>query len=173
MRPYLDLFFMGAAFLLLETKSITTFALLFGTTWVVNAVVFAGVLLAVLLAVETTRRLPTPSLSVLYLGIAAALVLAYVVPNASLLGLPLLPRLVAAVALAFAPIYLANVAFAKRFAETENAPSAFGINILGAMLGGCVEYLALVVGFRSLLIVAGVLYLAAFLLVPRGNARVA
>ena len=37
MRPYADLFFMGAAFLLLETKNIATFALLFGTTWVVNA----------------------------------------------------------------------------------------------------------------------------------------
>ena len=44
MRPYLDLFFMGAAFLLLETKSVATFALLFGTTWFVNALVFAGVL---------------------------------------------------------------------------------------------------------------------------------
>ena len=44
MRPYADLFFMGAAFLLLETKNIATFALLFGTTWLVNALVFAGVL---------------------------------------------------------------------------------------------------------------------------------
>ena len=78
MRPYVDLFFMGAAFLLLETKSITTFALLFGTTWIVNAIVFAGVLVAVLLAVETTRRVRTPSLPILYLGIAAALALAYV-----------------------------------------------------------------------------------------------
>jgi len=173
MRPYTDLFFMGAAFLLLETKSVTTFALLFGTTWVVNAIVFAGVLLAVLLAVETTRRFPTPALPVLYLGIAAALVLAYVVPNASLLALPVLPRLAAAVALAFAPIFLANLAFAKRFADTDDSASAFGVNILGAMVGGCVEYLALFVGFRNLLIVAGLLYCAAFLLLPRRAARVA
>jgi len=172
MRPYADLFFMGAAFLLLETKSVTTFALLFGTTWVVNAIVFAGVLLAVLLAVETTRRFRTPALPALYLGIAAALLLAYVVPNASLLALPVLPRLVAAVSLAFAPIFLANLAFAKRFAGTDDAPSAFGINILGAMVGGCVEYLALIVGFRNLLIVAGLLYLAAFALLPRRAARV-
>jgi len=46
MRGYADLFLMGMAFLLLETRSITTFALLFGTTWLVNALVFAGVLLA-------------------------------------------------------------------------------------------------------------------------------
>ena len=58
MRPYADLFFLGAAFLLLETKSVTGFALLFGTTWVVNAIVFMGVLLAVLAAVETTTTGP-------------------------------------------------------------------------------------------------------------------
>ena len=51
MRPYADLFFMGAAFLLLETKNVASFALLFGTTWLVNALVFAGVLVTVLAAV--------------------------------------------------------------------------------------------------------------------------
>ncbi len=35
---------MGAAFLLLETKSVVQFALLFGTTWFVNALVFGGIL---------------------------------------------------------------------------------------------------------------------------------
>jgi hypothetical protein len=171
MRPYADLFFMGAAFLLLETKSVTTFALLFGTTWVVNAIVFAGVLVAVLLAVETTRRVRTPALPMLYLGIALALALAYVVPNASLLALPVPLRLVTAVSLAFAPIFLANLAFAKRFAETDDAPSAFGVNILGAMVGGCIEYLALIVGFRNLLLIAGLLYLGAFALLPRRGVR--
>ena len=114
---------------------------------------------------------PYAFLSVLYMGIAGALVVAYAVPNASLLALPLLPRLVAAIALAFAPIFLANLAFAKRFADTDDASSAFGINILGAMVGGCIEYLALIVGFRNLLIVAGLLYLAAFALLPRRGAR--
>ena len=44
MARFLDLFWMGAAFLLLETKNIVQFALLFGTTWFVNSLVFAGVL---------------------------------------------------------------------------------------------------------------------------------
>ena len=76
MRPYADLFFMGAAFLLLETKNIATFALLFGTTWVVNALVFAGVLVIVLAAVETTRRFRTPPLPVVFAGIAVSLAVA-------------------------------------------------------------------------------------------------
>src|SRR3954449_6326649 len=73
MRPYGDLFFMGAAFLLLETKNVATFALLFGTTWLVNALVFAGVLITVLAAVETTRRLPPPPIKVVYAGVLASL----------------------------------------------------------------------------------------------------
>ncbi len=65
MLRYVDLAFMGAAFLLLETKNVVQFALLFGTTWFVNSLVFAGVLLSVYLAVEVARhvRLPRPRCS--------------------------------------------------------------------------------------------------------------
>ena len=57
MFKFTDLFFMGAAFLLLETKNVVQFALLFGTTWFVNALVFLGVLLSVLLAVAVSKRI--------------------------------------------------------------------------------------------------------------------
>lgn len=167
MRPYADLFFMGAAFMLLETKNITTFALLFGTTWLVNALVFAGVLLIVLAAVETTRRFRTPPLPVVFGGIAASLAVCYLVDPAWLLALPVLPRLVVAVLLAFVPIYLANVAFSKRFAASDDSRAAFGLNLLGAMLGGCLEYFALLTGYANLLVMVAVLYLLAFLLTPR------
>ena len=51
------------------------------------------------------------------------------------------------------PIYLANVAFSKRFGASDDSRSAFGLNLLGAMLGGCLEYLALLTGYRNLLLV--------------------
>lgn len=167
MRPYADLFFMGAAFLLLETKNIATFALLFGTTWIVNAMVFAGVLVIVLAAVETTRRFRTPPLPVVFGLIAGSLALAYVVKPEWLLELSFAPRLIAAVLLAFIPIYLANIAFAKRFAASADSQSAFGINLLGAMVGGTLEYSALLTGYGNLLIVVALIYLAAFLLKPK------
>jgi len=163
MRPYVDLFFMGAAFLLLETKNVVQFALLFGTTWVVNAAVFAGVLLSVLAAIETARRVRLPRPVLLYVGLLAALVLAFVIPPAALLSLPVVPRFLAGVALAFAPIYLANLVFAQRFARTGSTTVAFGANLLGAMLGGTLEYLALISGYRSLLVVVALLYGLAFL----------
>jgi hypothetical protein len=171
MRPYADLFFMGAAFLLLETKNVATFALLFGTTWFVNALVFAGVLVIVLAAVETTRKFRTPSLPVVYAGIAVSLALAWVIRPEWLLPLPFVPRLLAASLLAFLPIYLANVAFSKRFQSSSDSQSAFAINLMGAIVGGCLEYAALMTGYNNLLIVTGLLYLAAFLLMPRAAAR--
>jgi SAM-dependent methyltransferase len=158
MRPYTDLFFLGAAFLLLETRSVTGFALLFGTTWIVNALVFAGVLLVVLAAVEVTRRWRTPPLRVLYVALFAALLLAALLPPELLLSLPVVLRGLAAVAVAFAPIFVANLIFAKRFAETADATSAFAANLLGAMVGGCLEYLSLIVGYQALLIIAALLY---------------
>ncbi|MEU8147411.1 spermidine synthase [Nonomuraea sp. NPDC048901] len=167
MRPYADLFLLGVAFLLLETKSVTGFALLFGTTWVVNAIVFAGVLVAVLAAVEITRRFRTPPLPVMYGVLFGGLLLAWLVPNTWLLSLPLPLRAVAAVTVAFLPIFAANVVFAKRFSDSADATTSFGANLLGAMVGGCLEYLALVIGYKGLLIVAAVLYLGAFVLLPR------
>ena len=172
MRPYADLFLMGVAFMLLQTRYIATFALLFGTTWLVNALVFGGVLLTVLLAVETTRRWSTPPIQWLFGGIAASLALAYVVSPEWLLALPGPMRLVVAVALAFAPIFLANVAFAKRFAAAENSRSAFGLNLLGALVGGCLEYAALLTGYSNLLVLVLLIYLLAFVLAPRRDGQI-
>jgi hypothetical protein len=167
MRPYSDLFFMGAAFLLLETRYVTGFALLFGATWLVNAMVFAGVLVAVLCAVETSRKLRLRSLTPLYILLAATIAIAYAVPLSTLLSLDFPVRLVAAVALAFAPIFVANLIFASRFADTSGSTAAFGANLLGAVLGGTLEYGSLLIGYRALLLLAAALYLLAFILKPR------
>jgi SAM-dependent methyltransferase len=171
MTRYMDLFFMGAAFLLLETKAVVQFALLFGTTWFVNALVFAGVLLIVLLAIEVERRIRIGRTALLFGLLLVGLAVAWVVPTDALLSLPVVPRFFAATALAFCPIFVANLIFAERFRDTENPTSAFGANLLGAMLGGTLEYLSLLVGFRALLFVVAGLYLVAYLTRPRAGAE--
>jgi SAM-dependent methyltransferase len=167
MRPYADLFFMGVAFLLLQTRGIATFALLFGTTWFINVIVFAGVLLVVLVAVELTARYKTPPLRVLYAAIVASLALSWVVPEAALLGFSIVPRAVFACVLAFLPIFLANLAFAKRFQQSGDSQAAFAVNLLGAIIGGCLEYSALMIGYNNLLVLAGAIYLLAFAFLPK------
>jgi ABC-type multidrug transport system permease subunit len=163
MSSYLDLFFMGAAFLLIETKNVVQFALLFGTTWFVNALAFLGILLSVYVAIEVAKRKRFDRPRLLYGLLFAMLVVAWLVPQASLLELELPFRFVAAIALAFGPIFVANLVFAERFQDVGDSTTAFGANLLGAMVGGALEYSALIIGYRGLLIVAALLYAGAFM----------
>lgn len=170
MRPYADLFCMGVAFLLLETKNVVQFALLFGTTWFVNALVFIGVLASVLLAVLLSKRVVIRRTTGLYGLLLASVAVNWLVPGHALLGLPLGLRLVVAVALAFFPIFTANLVFASRFRDTGDSTSAFGANLLGAMVGGMLEYTSLIIGYRHLLLIVAVLYGLAFALRPKAVA---
>jgi hypothetical protein len=162
MGGYLDLFCMGAAFLLLETKNVVQFALLFGTTWFVNALVFLGILIAVYLAIETARRIELGPSWRIYAALLLALAVAWVVDPDQLLRLSVVPRFLVAVAIAFVPIFLANLVFAKRFRDVAASNLAFGANLVGAMVGGVLEYVSLITGYRALLIIVAVLYAAAF-----------
>jgi hypothetical protein len=170
MAAFADLFFMGVAFLLLETKNVVQFALLFGTTWFVNALVFAGILLAVLGAVTVAQRVHLKNLAWLYGLLLATVALAWLVPPESLLSLSLLPRFLAATALAFGPIFVANLVFAQRFKAAGASNVAFGANLLGAMIGGVLEYSSLAIGYRALLPVIGGLYVVALVLWLRTSA---
>ncbi|MEV5428019.1 spermidine synthase [Streptomyces sp. NPDC052701] len=158
---YTDMFLLGAAFMLLETKNVIGFALYFGTTWLVNALVFIGVLLAVFAAVEVRRRLRRVNQPLLQLLLFASLAVAWLVPAEAVLSLPFAGRLAAAIALAFAPIFCANLIFSDRLALAPDPTSAFGANLLGALTGGALEYLALVTGYQTLLLVVAALYLGA------------
>jgi hypothetical protein len=65
--------------------------------------------------------------------------------------------------LAFLPIFLANIVFTRSFSDTHTADIAFGSNLLGAMVFGTLEYVALVSGYQALLLVALGIYLLAYL----------
>lgn len=155
-------FALGAAFLLLETRSLATFGLLFGTTWVVNALVFVAILLSVLLAILVNARF-RPRPGPLYAGLGIALAVAYLLPPASLLIDPPAARYAAAAVVAFAPVFLANLVFTTSFRETKSADMAFASNLIGATVGGVLEYAALITGYRGLLAVVALLYAAAWL----------
>ena len=49
-RPDGRMFFLGAGFMLLETKGVVHMALLFGSTWMVNSIVFFAILVMILLS---------------------------------------------------------------------------------------------------------------------------
>ncbi|HUR15879.1 MAG TPA: hypothetical protein VMZ33_01220 [Candidatus Limnocylindrales bacterium] len=160
-------FVLGVAFLLLETRSLTSFALLFGTTWLVNALAFFAILLSVLLAIFVNSRWPIRRPTLYYVALFIAVAVAFLLPPESLLFDPPWLRYVVAGALAFAPVFLANLVFSYSFRDTNTADMAFASNLLGAMVGGMLEYMALVTGYQALLLVVAVLYALAWLFATR------
>jgi spermidine synthase len=163
--PY---FFMGAAFLLLETKSIVQFSILFGATWLVNSLVFAGVLLAVLFANWLVHYFKPSRLWPWYVLLAVSLLLGWLVPIGELSVLESSAmRYILAVLLLFSPIFFANMIFSQTFAQSEKSELAFGWNILGMMLGGTIEYTSMVMGYQNLAILVAVFYALAFVTTAR------
>jgi hypothetical protein len=155
-------FVLGIAFLLLETKSLVSFSLLFGTTWLVNALAFFAILASVLLAILVNARFRPRSPVPLYAALFVAIAVAYLVPADALLIDPPELRYALAAGIAFAPVFFANLVFTHSFRDTASADMAFASNLLGAMVGGALEYIALLTGFRSLLFVVALLYVLAF-----------
>jgi SAM-dependent methyltransferase len=160
-------FVLGMAFLLIETRSLVTFSLLFGSTWLVNSFVFFGILLSVLAAIGVTARLRPRDPRPLYVLLMISLAIGFVLDPASLLIDPPWLRYLVAVGVAFTPIFLANLAFTYSFRDVARADMAFASNLLGAVAGGAIEYLALLTGYRALLLIAAGLYIGALLLATR------
>ena len=158
------MFFLGVAFMVLEVKSLTTFSLLFGSTWLVNSLVFFAIMSSVLLAVLVNSRFTIRRITLMYLLLFGVLVLNVLLPPEVLLLNNLVARYIVASLLAFAPIFLANIIFANSFRDSETADIAFASNLLGIMVGGALEYFSMLLGYRLLLIPVIIFYACALLL---------
>jgi hypothetical protein len=167
------MFWLGAAFALLEVKALTTFALLFGSTWNVNSLVFFAILLGVLLAVLVNKRFVFRRMWSWYALLFGTLALNLVVRPETLLIENAAMRYLLASLLAFAPVFLANVIFSNSFRDTANADVSFASNLLGIMCGGMLEYLSMLIGYHALLWLVLAFYVAAMLLRHRAPAATA
>ena len=160
-------FVLGAAFLLLETRSLVTFSLLFGTTWLVNALVFFAILASVLVAIAISARTRLARPGLLYAALFATLGIAILVSPDTLFVEPAWLRYLIVSVVTFSPVFLANLVFTYSFRETAIADMAFASNLLGATLGGILEYAALLIGYRALVVAIALLYALAWLFAVR------
>jgi SAM-dependent methyltransferase len=167
-RPNPQMFFLGAGFMLLETKGVVHMALLFGSTWVVNSVVFFAILVMILCANLYVLKVKPERLLPYYALLIAALLVNALVPMSAFLSLPPTARTVASCAVVFVPVFFAGIIFASLFRKSRNPDVDFGSNVAGIILGGLSEQLSLVVGFNYLILVAIAYYLLSLVLRPRG-----
>src|SRR5439155_12798358 len=140
-----EMFLLGLAFLLLETRAVTEMTLVWGVSWLTSAVVFGAILVMALAGTLLRAWRPLPwgvSLALLALFLVAG----YLLPTATLLTPS--PGLRLALSLAFLgpPVFFAATLFAALFQERGSAGAAFGWNLLGAVAGGLLEFTSMAVG---------------------------
>lgn len=165
-----QMFLLGAAFLLLETRAVTQLSLLFGSTWVVNTSVFGGVLFMVLAANLVAARLRSYDRRLWYGLLALSLIGLWLLPPRELMELTLLTRAVLG-GLAFAvPIFFAGVIFSSELRTRGDASAALGSNLCGAVVGGLLENLSMMIGLKAIGLLALVIYLASLQVALRGKA---
>ncbi|HEY7161889.1 MAG TPA: spermidine synthase, partial [Acidobacteriota bacterium] len=165
---------MGIAFLLLETKSVIQFSLLFGTTWLNNSLVFIAILLLVLAANGTAQLIKDARiLWIVYVLLIASSLITVFYPLGNLLQLESkVLRFIFASLITFAPIYFANLIFSLTFRDQPAAEILFGWNLIGATLGGLLEYTSMALGYSALAIIVAFCYSAAAIcfMAPRRRA---
>jgi spermidine synthase len=150
---------LGAGFLLLETKAVVHMALMFGSTWIVNTVVFSAVLVMILAANLWVLKRNPSRVRVYYIALLLLLALNIAVPLDSFLGWPRVLQAAAGGLLILSPVFCAGVVFAKSFSYAKVPERALAYNTAGAILGGMAETTSLLIGFQWLLAVAGLIYL--------------
>lgn len=162
----LKFFFFGVGFMLLETKRLVTFSLLFGTTWIVNSLVFSAILTSVLVANLISLKVTFRSLTTFYLLLTGILLANYIVPPTVFVHLPKTLRFVITSLFYFSPVFFANIIFSQLFKKTQRPEISFGSNMLGALVGGFLEYSALALGYRILIFFIIAAYLLALVRIP-------
>jgi spermidine synthase len=168
LRSGLDAHFaaLGAAFLLLEVQTVSRATLLFGTTWVVNAIVISAALVMILCANLVALQWPRCPQILIIGGLAVTVSSLALVPLDWFNALSLTPRIVVASAFLTAPIFFAGLIFIRSFASCPDKPRALGSNLVGALVGGLLESVAYVTGIRALVVLVAVFYTIALLRRP-------
>jgi SAM-dependent methyltransferase len=161
---------LGAGFMLLEVTGVSRAALLFGTTWTVNAYVVGAILGMILLANLVASRVTVRPLGWPFAGLLASLIALALVPTASLTALPLPARIIVGGGFLALPVFFSGLVFVTAWSAEERRDLALGSNLIGSLVGGVASMLTMVVGFRGLTFVTLAVYLAA-LLALRGRGR--
>jgi len=155
--------FLGIGFTLMEASAIVRLSLVFGNTWIVNAVVFGAVLLTMFLGNLAVLKNKAPRIEVAWIGLCLFILLNYLFPMDWLFQVDRIMRVALCVLLIGVPVFFAALCFSHNFKKQTTTGYPLGINLVGAMAGGTIEYISMLVGIRTVWGLILVVYLLAWL----------
>jgi SAM-dependent methyltransferase len=159
-------FALGAGFMLLETKSIVQFALLWGSTWSSASLAIASVLVMALASALVASRVEIRRRGVVAAVLLALVAVNYLVPVGRVTFASRAAESLFYGLLVFSPVFCAGLLFSSSFRRSSSTATDFGANLLGAIVGGVGEYLSLLAGYQFLLVLVAACYLVAIATVP-------
>lgn len=154
----LPFFFLGAGFMLVETKAITELGLVFGNTWQVVGITIIGVLTMAFLANLWVSLRPALPLMAAFVCLLSVIVLGYWVATNGGLSYTSVAVKLEALILLTSPLFFSGIVFSTLLKNTSDITGAMAYNLMGAMLGGLFEYNSLRFGFAFLYLIALVFY---------------
>lgn len=154
-------FFLGAGFMLLETKSIVQFALLWGSTWSSASLAIASVLVMALASALVASHVEIRRRGAIAAALLALIAVNYLVPVGRVTFDSRIAESLFYGLLVFSPVFCAGLLFSASFKDSSSTADDFGANLLGAMVGGVGEYLSLLAGYRFLLVLVAICYVVA------------
>ncbi len=156
-------FFLGVGFMLMETKGITELAKIYGSTWFVVSIVITAILSMAYLANLFIIKGFKISINQIYFFLILSLFLSYSVSFINFYNYPVLfLKFMIPIVLTF-PVFFSGLAFSRELVRYGSTANALSCNILGAIVGGLLEYNSMYFGFKFLYLLAILFYFMAYL----------
>ena len=156
-------FFLGVGFMLMETKGITELAKIYGSTWFVVSIVITAILSMAYLANLFIIKGIKISINQIYFFLILSLLISYSVTFVNFYNYPiLLLKFIIPIVLTF-PVFFSGLAFSRELVRYGSTANALSCNILGAIVGGLLEYNSMYFGFKFLYLLAIFFYFMAYL----------
>ena len=156
-------FFLGVGFMLMETKGITELAKIYGSTWVVVSVVITAILSMAYLANIMIIKKINISVNMIYFWLIISLFATYLITFVNFYNFPTIYlKFLIPIVLTF-PVFFSGLAFSKELLSYGSTANALSCNILGAIVGGLLEYNSMFFGFKFLYILAIIFYFMAYM----------
>jgi spermidine synthase len=158
----LPFFFLGAGFMLVETKAITELALVFGNTWQIIAFTITSILIMAFIANLTVSKTDKNLIFPAFIFLLITIVCGYLVVTNDIIASSNWAAKISFLTLLTVPMFFSGIIFSSLLKKSQDVTGALAYNIIGAMLGGLLEYNSLKFGFSSLYFIALLAYILAW-----------